>query len=237
MPPLTPLLRPGRFFAERELNALRLLAVLTVLLLALPLGVSTAGWVLTERVDGTVMVDNPNRPSESFCEGVPAAMDMGCDAPAEVERDIDTILQQAIDRFLGAAIVGGLISVALVGGLLAGGVWLFDAEGGGSATAVAVGLWGLLPGLAGIAVGVGLLWVLLEPTTVTPATEPATLLASIESQLAPLTRWSPVISGATTVWSVAIWRAGLREQCGLPGSGATLLAATVGVLFWLLSVV
>ena len=234
MPPATPLLRPARFFAGRDFNALRLLVVLAILLLALPLGVSTAGWVLTERIDGTVMVDNPNRPSAAFCEGAPASMDAGCDAPPEVERDIDTILGEAIDRLLGAAILGGLLSLGLVGGLLYTGVWLFDGEGG-IGTTVAITLWGLLPGLAGLAVGVALLWVLIEPTTVTPATDPATTIAELEGQLEPLHRWGPVITGATTVWSALIWRAGLQEKCGLPSSGATLLAATVGLLFWLLS--
>jgi len=66
MPPFTPLFRPDQFFAEQDFHAGRITAVGLLLVFSHPIGVWGVSWVLQERIDGTVMVDNPNRPSESF---------------------------------------------------------------------------------------------------------------------------------------------------------------------------
>jgi hypothetical protein len=88
----TLLFRPHRFFerwGSRPLASLLVVGLLTVVTLGF-------GWVVFEvfltRINGTVMVDNPAYPGDAFCQG-PGDPPIGdCDAPREVERDIDTVL-------------------------------------------------------------------------------------------------------------------------------------------------
>lgn len=236
MRPRTPLLRPDRFFAERELNDLRLLVVATILVVSVPAAVSGVGWVLTERVDGTVMVDNPERPSEAFCQGAPDSMDAGCDAPAEVERNVDGPIDDAMGEFVGPALVGFPLVVLLVGLLLHAGSWLADGTNG-PARSFAVALWGLVPSLLGLAFALAVTWLVYDPLTVTPETDPSVLVEHTRRELTPLTTWGPVVSGLVTLWGAVIWRYGLVEERGLRGAEASAVAGVTAVLLWGASVV
>lgn len=231
MPPRTPLLRPDRFFAERDLHANRLLVVGIVLVLSLPVAVWGVGWVITDHVDGTVMVDNPERPPDTFCETAPESMADRCDAPAQVERNVDELLRDALNEFMGPVLVGFLIVLTIVVGLLHAGSWMADGTGG-VGESIAVALWGLVPSVFALPVAIGLMALLLDPITVSPGSDPALLVERFRSNLEPMLTWGPVISGITTVWSAAIWRYGLEHKRGLDGIEATLLAGIVAVLFW-----
>lgn len=234
MPPLTPLVRPDRFFAERDPHGLRQLVVGIVLVLSLPVAVGGLGWIVTERFDGTVVVDNPNRPSEAYCENAPPSMAEGCDAPARVERDVDAVLWEALGEFVGPALLGMPIAILLVGGLLHGGSWLLEGENG-AGESLAVALWGMVPSLFGLAVLLVVFAALLDPVTVTPESNPDLLVDRMEADVAPLARWGPLVSGATTLWGAVVWRFGLEHERGLSGTEATALAGGVAVLVWLLS--
>jgi hypothetical protein len=85
--------------------------------------------------------------------------------------------------------------------------------------------------------GIGLLFVLVDPITVTTATDPTVLTAQIQADLNPLQRWSPLITGITTLWSGIIWRFGLLHKRGLSPGEATGVAGTVAVTVWFLSFV
>jgi hypothetical protein len=85
--------------------------------------------------------------------------------------------------------------------------------------------------------GIGLLFVLVNPITVTTETDPAVVRAQIQADLKPLRRWSPLLTGVTTLWSALIWRFGLLDKRGLTSGEATGVAGTVAVIVWLLSVV
>ncbi|MFC6873497.1 YIP1 family protein [Halobellus marinus] len=232
MPPSTPLLRPDRFFAERDTAAGRILLVFCLLVFSLPLGIWGVGQVLKLRIDGTVLVENPNRPSERFCEGAPASMDVGCDAPAQIEQNIDTVLSEAIGQLIGPALLGTLIVIVVVGGLLHFGSWVLGGENGVAAS-FAVALWGLVPSVVSLLFGLGLLFVLVDPMTVTPASDPAVVTAQLQTDLTPLQQWSPLITGITTLWSAIIWRFGLQHIRGLSSGAATGVAGSVAVLLWL----
>lgn len=236
MAPLSPLLRPDRFFAERELNGLRLLVVATVLVFSVPVAVSGVGWIITERVDGTVMVDNPNRPSEAFCEGAPASMDAGCDAPAEVERNVDGPINDALGQFMGPAIAGFPLVLLFVGLLLHAGSWLADGTNG-AAQSFAVALWGLAPSLFGLVFSLAVIWLVYDPLTVSPGTDPSVLVGHTRAELQPLTTWGPVVGGLMSLWGAVIWRYGLMEERGLRGTEASMVAGVTAVLFWGLSLV
>ncbi|WP_435182469.1 YIP1 family protein [Halobellus sp. EA9] len=234
MSPVTPLVRPGRFFAERDVTVGHTLALLALHVFALPLGVWAVGRVFQARIDGTVMVDNPSRPSEQFCETAPESMDADCDAPAEVERNIDALLADAVGEFIGPVLIGIGIVIVLVAVALHAGARLFDGERG-IATSLAVALWGLVPPLVSLVVGLGLLFVLIDPITVASQSDPSVLTERIRADLAPLVRWQPLVTGATSLWSGLVWRAGLRHEQGLSNGAATGTAGTVALIVWLFS--
>lgn len=231
MPPHTPLLRPDRFFAERDLHANRLLVVGVVLVLSLPIAIWGVGWVLTDHVDGTVMVDNPERPPDTFCESAPETMADGCDAPAQIEQDVDVLIREAMGEFMGPALVGFPIVLALVAGLLHVGSWMADGTGG-IGESIAVALWGLVPSIMTLPVAIGLMALLLDPMTVSPGSDLSLLVDEVRADLQPMLTWGPVISGVTTLWGAAIWRFGLEHERGLDAVEATILAGIVAVLFW-----
>ena len=236
MPPLTPLIRPDRFFAEQEFHGTRLTAVALLLVFSIPVGIWGAGWVLQERIDGTGTVDNPNRPSESFCEGVPASMDVGCDGPAQIERNIDAVLSEAIGEFMGPAVLGSLVGIVVVGGLLHAGSRMFDGENDAAAS-FAVALWGLVPTLFSLVIGIALLYVFVDPMTVTPDSDPSVLLDRLQADLQPIEQWGPLVTGITALWSGIIWRFGLLHKQGLTPGEATGVAGSVAVIFWFLLLV
>lgn len=234
MPPRTPLLRPERFFAEHELNGLRLLVVATVLVFSVPAAVAGMGWITTERVDETVMVDDPNRPSEAFCQGAPDSVDAGCDAPAEVERGVDGPMNDALGRFVGPALLAFPLALLLVGLVLHAGSWMADGTNG-AAQSFAVALWGFVPTMAGLVALLAFMWLSFDPLTVTPESEPAVLLSHTRAQLQPVERWGPVVSGVSVLWGAVIWRYGLVEERGLRGTETSLVAGLAAVVLWGLS--
>jgi hypothetical protein len=61
-------------------------------------------------------------------------MDVGCDAPAQIERNIDTVFAEAIGQLIAPTLLGSLIVLVLVGGLLHFGSWLLGGENGAAAS-------------------------------------------------------------------------------------------------------
>ena len=236
MKPLTPLVRPDRFFAESELNALRLLAVGVVLTFSVPATISGLGWILTERVDGTVVVDNPDRPPEAFCSDALDAVDEGCDAPKRVERDVDVSIDRAVGDRIGSTLLAVPLGLLVVGGTLHAGSWLLDGENG-AGESFAVALWGMAPSVLTL---VGLLlvvYVTFDPLSVTPNTGASAFGDHLMTELQPATRVAPVLSGVTALWSAVIWRYGLVHERGLSGAEATGLAGSVAALSFLATLV
>lgn len=234
MPPRTPLLRPDRFFAERELHATRLVTVATALVLATIGTLWGVVWILTERFDGTVLVDNPDRPSETFCRNAPESMAEGCDAPAQLERDIDAVLWDAAGEMLLPALLAFPIALLVIGLLLHVGSWTLGGENGVAAS-FAVALWGLVPSAFSLGVMLALIAMVVEPVTVTPDSTPAILVEQLRADLRPVTRWQPLVTGVTALWGAAIWRFGLEHERGLTRGEAIGLAGGVASVFWLFS--
>ena len=233
MPPRTPLVRPDRFFAERAIYGGRVLALVILHVFSLPLAVWGVGQVLQARIDGTVLVQNPNRPSEQFCEGAPTSMDM-CDAPAHVERNIDTLLADQAGELLAPALLGIGSVIVLVGSALHVGAWLFDGSSG-FGTSFTVALWGLVPLLFSLLAGIALLYVFLDPSTVTPESDPVVLAERVQAALVPVQQVQPLLTTVTALWSGLIWRFGLQHKQGLTSGTATATAGAVVGLIWLLS--
>jgi hypothetical protein len=232
MAPCTPLLHPNRFFAERQRHVGRIAAVFGLVVLTSLGAVYGVGYLFVTHIDGTVLVDNPERPPEMFCDSDPESMpfdEEDCDAPRQVERDVDTIIWDVIGELAGQMIAGILI---LVGGLTVvvhAGSWLAGGTNGVAAS-LAVTVWGLAPIVFVVPLSMVALWVVLDPVTVSAAQDPSSAFAGLERQLRA-NQWvgtvSTVVSG---VWSAAIWRYGLEHEREVSGAAATAIAGTVAMV-------
>lgn len=239
MSPRTPLLRPDRYFADREPTIARISVVFLVLLAAGPIAVYGVGWVLTSNVDGTVIVDNPARPPDWVCEDTPSedsAFDQGCDEPKEIERNVDSILWDAMDRFMGPAFIAFPLAVGVVTLLLHGGVKLVGRSRGLFRT-FAVAAWGTVPSLLFIPVTLVAFSLVLDPVTITPGDDPSVVLQPLEANLRAVGPYTSAGAVVSAVWGGVIWRFGLEDQHDIDGSEATMVAGIVAfltVLFGLL---
>lgn len=224
MAPYTPLVRPRRYFASREVNFARVMAVVGILFFAGPLTIYGVGWVVTEHVDGTVQVDNPERPPESYCTNVG-----GCEEPKRVERDVDRVIWDAMDELLGPAFLTYPLLLGVLTLLIHGGVWLVGGERGWFPT-LAVVAWGVVPSLAVVALSLIGLWLTFEPVAVSPGDDVGAALAPLETQAEAFRPFRTAGTVVAAVWAAVVWRAGLIERQGLPNTEASLLAGLVAAL-------
>jgi hypothetical protein len=244
--PRTPLLRPDRYFDERGVSIARCLAVLALVTTAMTAGVYGLGWVLTERIDGTVTVDNPERPPDAVCDSAAAspetASDVGgemesrCDEPKEVERDIDELLWKGVSDAAGQVMLGFPLLWLFVGLLLHAGSWLAGGDGS-AANSWAVAAWGLAPGVAGLAAGLLVLSLTVEPTTVSAATEPTALRRHVVDSLGALEAVGTVTGVVTTLWGAVVWRFGLQEGRDVHGTAASAVAGGAALFLLLFGAV
>lgn len=225
MAPFTPLLRPDRYFAEREINFFRVMAVVALLIATGPLTIYGVGWILTANVDGSVMIDNPERPPESYC-----ANTGGCDEPRQVERDVDAVIWGYTDEVVGVSMLVYPVAAVVVALLLHAGVWLAGPEQGLFAT-FAVAAWGLVPSAILIAVSLVGLAMVVGPITVTAGADLGTTLEPLQDQVESVTQYMAVGTVVSAAWGGLIWRFGLVHEQGLPGAEATLIAGVVATLY------
>jgi hypothetical protein len=232
VPPQTPLLRPDRYFAERDLHGGRvLLAVGIVLVSALGLAYGV-GHVLTSTVDGTVMVDNPERPPEAFCDGgtdPPGFDEDACEEPRQVERNIDPIIDRAIGEVAGFLVVGMVLVVAGFTLVVHVGSWLAGGSNG-LAASVAVTVWGMTPIVVTAPLALVVLSMSLDPVTLDAASDPASAFADLEAQIQSLGWLGTVSSVVSAAWSAVIWRFGLEHRHDLTAGQATAIAVATALL-------
>lgn len=232
MSPHTPLLRPDRYFAEREVNFFRVMAVVGLLIAAGPAVVYGVGWVLATHLDGTVTIDNPERPPDWVCEGDTGSDvldDEDCDAPREVERNVDAIMWDAIDEFAGTAPLAYPVALVVLTLLLHAGAWLFGAENGLFPT-FAVAAWGMVPSLVLLPVAVVGLSLALDPVTVTPGADPEVALEPLVAQLRAFEPYGALVTATSAVWGGVVWTYGLVHEQGLPGTESAAIAGLVTLL-------
>jgi hypothetical protein len=195
--------------------------------------VAGLGTVFTAKIDGTVVVDNPNRPSEAFCEmrsndTFSEINDTGfdCSGPAEIERNVDPLIQRTLGSFYGAMLIGFPIVILVTGILLHAGTALCNGEGSFADT-LAVTAWGLSPFLVTMPLGLLALWLLMDPVSVTPGTAPEAIQRTVMASLDP---WVPVAVGLNlvgSVWGAAIWTFGLERGRDVTRGQAALVAGVV----------
>ena len=239
MAPRTPLLRPDRYFADREPTFDRGLVVAALVVVGTLVMVAGLGAVFTAKIDGTVMVDNPDRPSEQFCDGQmnesfsETNTTFGCDEPAEIERNIDVIIDEAMGQFYGPVLVGAPVFLFVVAGLLHLGTALAGGQGSFGNT-LTVAAWGFAPTLVTMPLAIAALWVTMDPVTISTGMEPATFQSML---LGRINEWVPIalaLNAAGSLWGAVIWVFGLERGRNVSRGGAAVVAGIVALLLFVI---
>ena len=237
MAPRTPLLRPDHYFNDREPAITRGLVVAVLVTLTAVALIAGIGIVFTEKIDGTVMVDNPDRPPEGFCEtggtSLPDGFDdsaFNCSAPAEIERNIDSLIDDALGGFYGVMLIGAPILLLVIAAAFHVATAAVGGEGSFGVTAT-VTAWGFAPTIVTTPLGLAALWVVMDPVTIAAGIEPAALEQTLLGSLSP---WLPLATGlnlSSLLWGAIIWTFGLqagRDVSRLQAGG--IAAAVTGLL-------
>ncbi|SDR27232.1 Yip1 family protein [Natronobacterium texcoconense] len=227
------LVRPSAFFEEnRPAETLPIaIGLVVVLAIVLVVAVFLLGSMLAGAVEGTVTVDNPDRPPEPFCNGVGAAMETvdGCDEPETIERDAGELVQDAVTDYVGYALLSPFFMWVLGGIVLFGVSRLANGDPSLSGTFALAG-WAALPELVRVLVGLATLQYVLSDLTIT---DHENAPAVLESALAPA---EPILVGATllvTLWQWHLLTGGLEVDADLSRAAA---AVATGVPLGLLLV-
>lgn len=188
---------------------------------------------MTERIDGTVEVDNPDRPPDAFCDN---DIDLGetddCNQPRKIEKNVDAVLWDVWGTVAGQLllvlpIVWSILAILLhVGSRLSGG------ENGVVAT-FGVAAWGLVPSLAGGIVAVVVLYFVFDPITVTPANQD-TALETAKHSFRALDANLWVLGLVTAAWTAVIWRYGLENRQGISAVAAWSVAGSVAAILFVI---
>lgn len=233
----TLLTDPDSFFADRAetLGVAEGLgtALLVSFLLTLVVGAGLFG--LAQQLDGTVVVDNPDRPPEPYCETFNESApgfdgnSTGCTAPKTVERDVGTLFWRAASGELPVLFVGvlvvwlGLALALYVAATLAGG------RGSAGATA-AVAAYGMVPSVLSALVAAALLVALAVRADLT-VTSPESFLASVRGLVSGASGAAlAAVQVGGVAWQVYVWTFGLAHVHDVPVRRAGGVAGLVGAL-------
>lgn len=225
-----PLVRPGRFFAERIPLGIGS-AVGVVVLIALVTTATTGllGWLFASQLTGTITVENEERPPEWVCDGEQennSVMGERCDQPKQRNVSASSLLWQAFSKRLPLAFVAPLIGWIVMGVVLHLLSSAFGGQNGVDQT-LAVTAWGMLPSIfRAIAVLVGA-YIILQGMTL--ASDPQVLLQQLES-LRGLSRGPLVLIGLIeSVWQGIIWTVGLKHAREMELADAGIAAGLVAL--------
>lgn len=239
----TPLFRPDRYFAEREISFVRGLVVAALVIATVIAAVGGIGLIFTEKVDGSVVVDNPDRPPEEICDmheesaGETSdahdvssteinATDMGCDEPEQIERNVDPLIHETLYPFYGLVLVAGPIGLSITGVLLHLGTALAGGTGGFRKT-LSVTAWGAAPLFVTLPLLLVALWLVVDPVTVSPPAGTAEVERRI---LVDFQVWLLIASGLSllsSVWGGVIWTFGLEHGRNVSRAKAAAVAGFV----------
>lgn len=165
------LLRPGRFFEEREPSETLPWATGAVCLSLVTslVAVYLVGQFIAGAVEGPIMVDNPAYPGDAFCDmppEQPGQIETGCAEPRQVERSPESLVNEAIAPFYVFVFIGVLLLWGLGTGLFYGLARIAGGSPSGSGTAVVAG-WLAVPETLRAIVGVVAIRHALADVTIT----------------------------------------------------------------------
>lgn len=239
MAPVTPLLRPFRFFSDppgwsrSPAVTLGLVLASTAALTAMVYGL---GFVVAGELSGTVTVDNPAYPGDAFCDDSSfggSAFDeelRGCEEPATIERDVSTMVMDAFDEVAAMMLFLFPLLWLLGGAVLHAAVWLARGDGTVGDTYWIAAWSGVASALLAIP-GFLLVAAAVRSADLDQA-DPDAIVASLEASVAGL---EPILFGVSLLgatWQAVLWFAGLVGVHDLD-EGRALAVAGVLWLFLL----
>lgn len=221
------LLSPAAFFDERPpAETLPIAAGLVVLfafcMVAAMLALAS---MFAGAVDGTVTMDNPNRPPDHVCEMDTQMESVNCDEPATIERDAGELVWEAMTDYLWVAAIAPFVVWLAAGVVLYAAGRLVNGDPSPSG-ALSLAGWATVPEFVRLAVVlVGFRLVLADVRF--DVNQGASV---VESALAPI---DPIVTAATlgaACWQWYLLTGGLSREADVSRSTA---AVAVGVPLWL----
>jgi hypothetical protein len=194
--------------------------------------------VLTMHVDGTVQVDNPQRPPDWVCDrnvGERTTPHHQCSNPREIERSVDAIIWSVTLEHVWKALLSIPVYWFGTGLLLQAGSWLADGENGSFAS-FGVAAWGTLPFLVSSSLGLVAFHFALDPVTVTGTPPRAAAMEPVVEQLTALQPYAELAFVGTSLWGTLIARYGLEHQRNVSGTAAWLIVTPVVLVTGLVAV-
>jgi hypothetical protein len=226
--PLAALLTPRRFFAESAYGSSFAAAVVVVTAVAVLLALSVAGLgvLFASTVDGTVAVDNPDRPPSPFCESPNSDMHDGCDEPETIERDAGEMIWEMVVEFLPLIFVATYILWLVQGTVVHLLARAFGGEGRWTDTVAVLG-WAMPAELLQAGGVLAFFAWLMAGETITAGSE-AQLAAELEALLAAVPEFN-ILAVAVGLWQVAVAAFGLAEAHDVDPVGGAIASGLVVV--------
>lgn len=244
MLPSTPLHRPVGFFSDpprwRWSPAVAVgVAFVTGLVLAIV--VYWLGQVVADQFTGTVTVDNPAYPGDVFCDGPaadefadePGSLAERCEEPAQVERDPEPYVQEAVAELAFFTFVGWMILWAAGAILLHVGAKVAGGEGMMRQT-FAIAAWSGVPSVLTSLPAAVILAEELQSAELT-LDDPEASQQAVEAAVAQAEPLLFAFSLVGTVWQAAIWYGGLHGLHDVDRGPAAVVAGVFWVAMVLMS--
>lgn len=238
MPPLTPLVRPGRYYREFSPSIFEACTIVFLTALVVSSSLLTIGVIAAGGVHVNVAVESPAHPSDAICTAAGTNADSikqvngpGCNVPSTTAAFVTgwrTVSAWAPLTFVGVYVVWFGVAVALhfLSRLFA------DAPSFGDTMAVAG--WGIGP--LALEALLSLLLVVLAfakiPTNV-PLTGTLSTASSLLVVFGGTIRF--LASVGTAVWQGYVWTFGLKRVHDLSITRATVIAGSVTVVLFVLA--
>ncbi|WP_158057878.1 Yip1 family protein [Halorussus halophilus] len=234
---LKALLSPDDYFAERDSQLARAVAVVLVVAIVTTTVVGAFGWVVSQRVTATTEVDNSERPPDWMCDGETESEAEGmvqenCDEPKTKTVEVGDLLWDAFNQQLPFVFVG----VFFVWGLYAIGLHAVSAVLGGDGSfldTLAVAGVGMAPSAIQALAGFGLLYVSLGGIDLS-ASNPELLAEQVRSLAQRAQGQTMLLSLLGAAWQGYVWTFGVKHARNLP-TGAAAISGGVVALFVFLS--
>ncbi|OIB55632.1 Yip1 family protein [Natrialba sp. SSL1] len=226
---------PSKFFEEHDPATTLPVAIgiVVTFAIALVLSVYFIASVLGGTIEGTVTVDNPDRPPEWVCDSPTGEMHetSSCDEPETIERDGGSLFYEAATNYVGYAavlpflmwVVGGLVLFAA--GRLANG----SPSLGGT---FALAGWAAVPEFARLAAGLLAITVALSDVTITQFEQAPDVIEVALASVEPVLVLATV---ATTIWQWVLLTGGLQQDADLSRAAAGVAVGVPLVIVLLLS--
>lgn len=220
------LVRPAVAFDGWRPDGRVVVALVLLCCVASAASIAVTGDAVAAAVDGTVTVENPNKPPEWMCDGETAEYH-DCDAPATVERSLQAAAAGTLDGARVKAALVPLVWTLLLAGLL---VMVLGLPGRGDGEVLDAFTDGV--GIAAVAAVPGLLRAAARPLAVErslagwshPQTLEGVRTAAVEALFPDGTLWLAVLV-VSALWTAAILYYGTRGAFGVGPKGAGAVAA------------